>query len=711
MRNRLKISLLIATVSTFSWGMDMAVKQLNNVQGSKVLLKVTDRPGNPRDWIGVYPKGASSNWSNQVAWTWAKDSSNDKDWYKLNTSALPTGEYEARFFLNNSYIVEKKVSFAIKNTVTLSSADKYTEHKVSIKIKNQALSSKNWVGLYPAGSTNAWGNVVAWNWSTGKNKLSFTNIPSGKYEARIFYNNSFDIENAVYFTVENATVKNNKVAIQSDKNAYTTDDTIHLNLINQAADKRNWVGIYPSGSSNDWENVVDWTWTKGESSLAFNTPSVGNYEARIFYNNSFDTEDTVSFTVGNIIVDNNNTIDIQSDKNTYTPDDTIQLNIIHQAEDKQNWVGIYPVGSSNDWENVVDWTWTKGKNSLVFNAPSIGNYEARIFYNNSFDSEDKIAFSVSNNGGNIYKYGSEGQYLDKVKVDNSHDKYVVYYPEDHVQNAPLVLFLGFSDTTKGTSTYFRLEGMMKYVASLGCYVIGHKQITGGDSWNNISDTKKRREYFIDAVNEAKSIGVDTNKLGIVGKSAGGMHTYALMKYFKEQLYGTNKSFIIDDMGYYVMDMNKADLKALNIDALILHYGMDKKYTGIQEPYPQDPRTLLTVAHILKHGNNKVGFIPIATKKHSYESGDYNRFKKLHDLMQPIDAMIKYELFNENGQYNSASNILFGGYEQTRNKVIYDTLNYLGGNESETKSIEIYNEGQCYKNHKQINYCQDYNSTL
>jgi len=242
---------------------------------------------------------------------------------------------------------------------------------------------------------------------------------------------------------------------------------------------------------------------------------------------------------------------------------------------------------------------------------------------------------------------------------------------------------------------------------LGCYVIGHKQISGGDNWDNISDTKKRREYFIDAINNAKSLGVDTSKLGIVGKSAGGMHTYALMKYFKEQHYGTNKSFIIDDMGYYAMDMNKADLQALNIDALILHYGMDKEYTGIQEPYPQDPRTLLTIANILKHSDNKVGFIPIATNKHNYESGDYNRFKELHDLLQPIDAMIKYELFNENGQYNSASNILFDTYEETKTKVISDTLNYLGGDESESKSREIYGGGQCHQNHKQINYCQDY----
>jgi len=76
-------------------------------------------------------------------------------------------------------------------------------------------------------------------------------------------------------------------------------------------------------------------------------------------------------------------------------------------------------------------------------------------------------------------------------------------------------------------------------------------------------------------------------------------------------------------------------------------------------------------------------------------------------MQPIDAMIKYEFFNDNGQYDSASDILFGGYEQTRDKAINDTLEYLGGVETEERSKEIYEGGQCYKNKNQINYCEGY----
>jgi len=97
---------------------------------------------------------------------------------------------------------------------------------------------------------------------------------------------------------------------------------------------------------------------------------------------------------------------------------------------------------------------------------------------------------------------------------------------------------------------------------------------------------------------------------------------------------------------------------------------------------------------------------MATDNHSYESGDYHAFKEKHDLMRSIDAMIKYELFNDDGRYDHASDILFGGYEATREKAIRDTLDYLEEDESEEKSAEKYGSTRC-RTKNQINYCEDY----
>jgi len=398
LRNRLRISLLVAAVSTYSLGIDMAVKQFNNPQGTQLLLKVTDKPGNPKDWIGVYPKGASNDWGNQVAWTWAKDTLNNKDWYKLNTSSLSTGEYEARFFLNNSYRVEKKVPFAIKNTVTLSSRDNYTRGNVNIGIKNQASLAENWVGIYPQGSTNDWGNVVTWKWSTGKDKLSFERVPSGKYEARIFYKNSFKVENSSYFTVGKTIEGHNTVDIQSNKNSYTPNDTINLNIVNQAADKQNWVGIYPVGSSNDWANVVDWTWTKGQSSITFKAQSAGNYEARLFYNNSYKLEDKIGFSVQD---KNEDTNIFQTSKAEYTSNETVSVNITYPLSGDKDWVGIYHKNDISNWTNVVAWKLIPNEGTFSIDklerSMPIGDYEARLFYHNKYNAQVIYPFQVTKN--------------------------------------------------------------------------------------------------------------------------------------------------------------------------------------------------------------------------------------------------------------------------------------------------------------------------
>jgi len=329
-----------------------------------------------------------------------------------------------------------------------------------------------------------------------------------------------------------------------------------------------------------------------------------------------------------------------------------------------------------------------------------------LFFDNSYSLEKSVGFSVSD--GNDYVYGSEGAYLDKVKVDSSHEKYIVYYPEGHVQNAPLVLVVGYMDTTMYDGDKYRLEGIMKHLASLGCYVVGHKHISGGNSWANTIDTVKRREYFIDAVNEARNLGVDTGRFAVVGKSLGGMHAYALMKYFKGEGYGYGgeKSFVLDLMGWYALDMNKNDLEALDIDSLILHYGgktgVQYKVNTDEEKYSQDPRTLISISKILKENNNNVGFLTLDTTNHSYEGGTYNDLKDKPTLLKPIDAMFRYEFFNNDGKYNNARNILFDKYDTTVQQSYEATINYIGEGTSQQK----YGDLRC-SNRNGIDYCNDY----
>lgn len=614
-----------------------------------------------------------------------------------------------------SLLLLTSMTMAISLTTTKPGYTSLTE--VSVNINGSLSGNQDWIGIYQQGKSNDWSNVLAWSWvDSTVNNLSidtmnheFAFLFNGNLEARLFFNNSYTPEASDSFYITDSSLPN----LIIDNPIYNEGDTATVFVNTILSGNQDWVGIFEKDAANTWGNVIAWNWAPNNGSVTLDKVATtakdmpaGDYDVRLFFNNSFNVEERTNFTV----LANN---PIRTTKAEYTVNESVQVEISTTLSGDRDWVGIYPKDSDNSWGNVIAWNWVPNNGTItlnkgVKNMPA-GDYEARLFYKNSYNLENKVEFSV--NGG-AYVYGSEGAHLDKVKVDNSNEKYIVYYPEGHVQNAPLVLFVGYENTIKGASDNFRLEGMMKYVASLGCYVIGHKQINGNNS--DKLNTEIRRTYFIDAVNEAKAKGVDTSKLGIVGKSAGGMHAYALMEYFKTQNYGTDKRFIIDVIGYLPIGMNKEQLEGLNINSLILHYGMkNNNYNGVQTKYPQDPRVLLTVAHILKHGDNKVGFIPIKTDIHSYEKGNYDTFKTKNDLMKHIDAMIKYELFNENGQYNNASDILFSGYEQTRNKTIQDTIAHLDENESEAQSEVIYYEPvydtrtPCNESYNNINYCQDY----
>jgi hypothetical protein len=183
--------------------------------------------------------------------------------------------------------------------------------------------------------------------------------------------------------------------ISTSKPTYKAGETIIVNLTDMLGDDEDWVGIYPAGSSNDWGNVLSWDWTGGinAGNVSLSSVPAGDYEARAFFANSFHTEAKVSFKVedqGEVETT------ISTSKTEYDVGEQIKVTVENMLGNDEDWIGIYPAGSSNDWKNVIVWDWTGGIKSGNITLPSIpaGDYEARAFFANSFHTEAKIAFKV-----------------------------------------------------------------------------------------------------------------------------------------------------------------------------------------------------------------------------------------------------------------------------------------------------------------------------
>lgn len=187
--------------------------------------------------------------------------------------------------------------------------------------------------------------------------------------------------------------------LTTDKATYSTTDTIKINFSEMDNHNKDWIAIYPKGSSTAWKNVVKWAWTKNKSegTLTFKNLPVGEYEVKGFYNNSYNAEVTKAFKVeqGNP----NGAIPIlTTSKFVFKTTEDIRIKFENINGATNDWMGIYPADKDNSWENVIKWKFNSGgvtEGEANFDKLPEGNYEARIFYNNTFRMEGKVNFKVT----------------------------------------------------------------------------------------------------------------------------------------------------------------------------------------------------------------------------------------------------------------------------------------------------------------------------
>ncbi len=200
---------------------------------------------------------------------------------------------------------------------------------------------------------------------------------------------------------------NTVTTLETNKNSYHSNEQIIVSFNNALGDDQDWIGIYPVGSSNDWGNVVKWSWTGGQvsGSKSFTPLPAGTYDVRLFFQNSFNLEASKQIVVEDSNSSDNNETNITTvtmTKTSYLPDEVIIANFNNMSGANDDWIGIYPKGSSNDWGNVIAWDWIHGniQGTKTFAPLPIGEYDVRVFFHNSFNLEANSSFVVENNLSN-----------------------------------------------------------------------------------------------------------------------------------------------------------------------------------------------------------------------------------------------------------------------------------------------------------------------
>jgi len=297
-------TLLILTFSLFSLlhaGQITCSKESYSIH-EQISVNLKDMEGNSKDWIAIYPANASNEWKNVIYWKWTNGVTNHKIVFKR----VPKGKYEVRSFLNNTYTLEASDQFEVKDQYSLppsellsqrSSYDEYAD--IFIDAKGMWGSNRDWIALYKAGTSNAWENVLLWQWTKGKieNHFKFKGLPKGEYEARIFYNNTYKMEGLTSFSVND--FNSIPARINTRKKVYQVNEPIVVGVSDMLGDPEDWVAIFPKNSISNWANVIKWKKSGGKkgATLLFEGLDVGEYEVRAFFRNSYHVEAKISFTV------------------------------------------------------------------------------------------------------------------------------------------------------------------------------------------------------------------------------------------------------------------------------------------------------------------------------------------------------------------------------------------------------------------------------
>jgi len=84
--------------------------------------------------------------------------------------------------------------------------------------------------------------------------------------------------------------------VNTQKSVYDVNETLHFNVTHISGDK-DWIGIYPKSSNNDWTNVLQWSFVNHTGDIKIMGVLSGKYEARLFFHNSYKLENKVEFRV------------------------------------------------------------------------------------------------------------------------------------------------------------------------------------------------------------------------------------------------------------------------------------------------------------------------------------------------------------------------------------------------------------------------------
>jgi hypothetical protein len=178
----------------------------------------------------------------------------------------------------------------------------------------------------------------------------------------------------------------------TDKLAYSTGDDVVVKFHSTQGGTNDWIGVYQKDVIPSIVNaaidslVIPQFENSGE--MIFSNLASGEYEAHLFYNDSFTVEKTIAFTIKDGAV-------VSPAKVMYEENESIEIFFSNTPENALDWIGLYEKSAPAAEPIIKAYTDGALKGSVVFpDGLTQGDYVVRMFSNDSFTLLSEIAFTV-----------------------------------------------------------------------------------------------------------------------------------------------------------------------------------------------------------------------------------------------------------------------------------------------------------------------------
>ena len=220
---------------------------------------------NQDNWVGLFKKDATNVWANVRSWAWVKDlplyptQIVNSEARKFEFQGESDGEYEIRFFENNSYNPHTIQNILLDGANNQPFLRIISQHPYGYLTLGATSADKAWVGIFRKDEPSDREHLLDWKW-VKNNKIDYFNtnaLTSGIYEARLFFNNSYTLEAKVEFSLDQeAHVK----IFEDIQPIYRGDGQVEVLLTEgERGTHGDWIGMFKSNTVPIIDNLVAYT--------------------------------------------------------------------------------------------------------------------------------------------------------------------------------------------------------------------------------------------------------------------------------------------------------------------------------------------------------------------------------------------------------------------------------------------------------------------